>query len=239
MAELLRVSGKDLGSLALADYCPRCTWAKRLAPSGVPFQIFPGIFSSIDSFTKKVVHQWFDAHGAPVWLGTLGPLTGYQEPPHFSTFQVRHAGTGVLLTGAPDAIFTRADGSLVIADYKTAKYTDSQDTLLPMYDVQLTAYAYIARELGWPTVSAIALIYAEPMTGMADAAPASAARDSGFIMPFQATVKPLPLDLTRVEPLLERFRQLVELTTPPAGRAGCKDCQRLAGLVALMRDHGT
>jgi hypothetical protein len=236
MAELLRVSGKNLGSLALADYCPRCFWAQRLAPGGVPFQVFPGIFSSIDSFTKKVVHQWFDAHGAPAWLSPLGPLTGYEEPPHHSRFQTRHPGTGVLLTGAPDAIFTSADGSLVIADYKTARYTDSQDTLLPMYEVQLTAYAYIAKALEWPQVSAIALIYAEPMTAMADAAPANAARDHGFILPFQATVKPLPLDLGRVEPLLEKFRQLVELTTPPAGRAGCKDCQRLEGLVALMKD---
>ena len=235
MAELLRVSGKDLGQLALEGFCPRCFWATRRAPNGVPFQIFPGIFSSIDSFTKKVVHQWFDAHGAPGWLSALGPLTGYEEPPHYSRFQTRHAGSGVLLTGAPDAIFKRPDGSLVIADYKTAKYTESQDSLLPMYEVQLTAYAYIARAVGWPEVSAIALIYAEPMTEMADALPGNAGRDHGFIMPFRATVKPLPLYLARVEPLLEQYRELVEQTAPPAGRAECKDCLKLEGLVGLMR----
>lgn len=238
MTELLRVSGKNLGSLALAEHCPRCFWIQRLATNGLPFQIFPGIFSSIDSFTKKVVHQWFDATGAPRWLGSLGPLTGYVEPPHFSKFQVRDATTGVLLTGAPDAIFTKADGSLVIADYKTAKFTDSQDALLAMYEVQLTAYAYIASKLGWAPISAIALIYAEPMTDLNDAAPGNAARDTGFFMPFKATVKPLPLDIGRVEPLLERFRRLVELKTPPPGRPGCKDCQRVDGMVALMSAGG-
>jgi hypothetical protein len=121
MGELLRVSGKDLGSMALAEHCPRCFWAQRHAPYGLPFQIFPGIFSSIDSYTKKVVHEWFDASGAPTWLGSLGPLSGYQEPPHFSKFQVRDPDTGVLLTGAPDAIFTKPDGSLIIADYKTSR----------------------------------------------------------------------------------------------------------------------
>ncbi len=234
MAEFLRISGKDLGSLALGDHCPRCFWAQRRAPKGIPFQIFPGIFSSIDSFTKKVVHQWFDAIGAPIWLGSLGPLTGYQHPPHFSKFQVRHSGTGVLLTGAPDAIFTKPDGSLIIADYKTAKFTDAQDALLAMYEIQLTAYAYIANGLGWPPVVAIALIYAEPMTELVDAAPQSAGRDHGFVLPFKAIVKPLPLDLTRVDPLLERFRDLVELATAPAGRPGCKDCVKLDGLLSVM-----
>lgn len=234
-AELLRISARDLGSLALEEHCPRCFWAQRRAPNGVPYQIFPGIFSSIDSFTKKVVHQWFDATGAPQWLDPLGPLTGYKKPPHFSKFQVRHSGTGVLLTGAPDAIFTKANGSIIIADYKTAKFTGSQDALRAMYEVQLTAYAYIAKALKWPRVAAIALIYAEPMTDLVDAAPRNAARDRGFVMSFKATVKPLPLDLDRVEPLLERFRNLVKRKTAPPRRQGCTDCARLDGLVTLMQ----
>lgn len=236
MPELLRVSGKDLGSMAVADFCPRCFWAKRRAPSGLPFQVFPGIFSSIDSFTKKVVHQWFDQIGAPAWLGSLGPLTGYVEPPHYSKFQHRDAATGVLLTGAPDAIFTKGDGSLVIADYKTAKFTAGQDHLLPMYQVQLTAYAYLASALDWPRVDSIALIYAEPMTEPHDAAPTSSGRDHGFVLPFRATVHMLDLDLARIPPLLADFRHLVKLDQAPQGVPGCKECPKLDGLVGLMTD---
>jgi len=44
----LRISAKNLGELALSDFCPRCFWLK-LHAKRLPFQIFPGIFSSIDA----------------------------------------------------------------------------------------------------------------------------------------------------------------------------------------------
>lgn len=48
---------------------------------------------------------------------------------------------GLLLTGAPNAIFERADGTLVIADYKTSRHTPKLDRLFPVYQLQLNAYA--------------------------------------------------------------------------------------------------
>lgn len=231
----LRISAKDLGQLALADFCPRCFWVQRRAPKGVPWQIFPGIFSSIDSYTKRVVHQHFDVHRrAPDWLAPLGPLTAYREPPHYSKFNVRHAGTGILLTGALDAIFERPDGTLVFADYKTAKHTGGQDGLLPMYAVQLNGYAWIAAALGWDPVSALALIYTEPETEREHAHPAKAGRPTGFAMGFAATIVPVPLATDRIEPLLVRVKELVERDAPPEGREGCKDCQKLAGVLGLF-----
>ena len=56
MAEILRISAKNLGELALPDFCPRCFWLKLKAHNRLPFQIFPGIFSSSDAYTKRVVH---------------------------------------------------------------------------------------------------------------------------------------------------------------------------------------
>jgi len=58
MAEVLRISDKNLGALALPDFCPRCFWLKTKARNKLPFQIFTGIFSSIDAYTKRVVHAW-------------------------------------------------------------------------------------------------------------------------------------------------------------------------------------
>jgi hypothetical protein len=57
----IRISGKDLGALALPDFCPRCFWIRRHAPQGLPFQVFPGIFSSIDgnfSITPGIRVGW-------------------------------------------------------------------------------------------------------------------------------------------------------------------------------------
>jgi hypothetical protein len=232
--ELLRISGKDLGSMALADMCERCFWIKRHAEKGLPYQIFPGIFSSIDSYTKKVVHQYFDEHGAPPpWLAPVGDVVGYNEPPHYSKFQIRHESTGILLTGALDAILKCRDGSIILADYKTARYTANTDSLLPVYEVQLNAYAFIASQLGWPKVSGLALIYAEPMTESHHAAPKESGRDDGFAMRFHATIKPLTLDLARIERLLDAMKELLLRPSAPACRANCKDCERLEGLIAL------
>ncbi len=240
MADLLRISGKDLGAMALPEFCARCFWLKRRTDAGLPFQIFPGIFSSIDSFTKKVVHGWFDHHGSPPpWLRLIPGIVGYKEPPHYSRFSHRDSASGVLLTGAPDAVLRRADGSLVIADYKTAKFTDNQDALLPMYVVQLNAYAFIAQQLGWERVSGLALIYAEPQTDQHHAAPSASGRPSGFSMDFAATVKEIALDTLSIPPGLMAMRRIVEQPTAPAGRLGCKDCRAVDRLVELISKRNT
>jgi len=54
---MFHISAKTLGELALPDFCPRCFWLK-LHAKHIPYQIFPGIFSSIDAYTTRVVHAW-------------------------------------------------------------------------------------------------------------------------------------------------------------------------------------
>ena len=76
------VSAKQLGELALPFNCRRCFWIKAKLKSNLPYQSFPGIFSSIDSYTKKMVKGWFDRHGkAPEWMSDLGTLKEYINPP--------------------------------------------------------------------------------------------------------------------------------------------------------------
>ena len=233
--EGLRISGKDLGQLALPEFCPRCFWVQRRASEGLPFQIFPGVFSSIDAYTKRVVHQYFDVYGrAPDWLAPLGSIRGYREPPHYSKFNTKHPSTGILLTGALDAIFERQDDTLVLADYKTAKFTGAQDALLPMYEVQLNAYAYIAAALSWPTVSALALIYTEPETETEHAHPSRSARPTGYAMDFRARILPVALSPSRIDDLLVRARDILKSDAAPQGRQECKNCAKLSGLISLL-----
>jgi hypothetical protein len=237
--ERARISGKDLGALALDRFCPRCFWVSRKAPAGLPCQIFPGIFSSIDSYTKKIVHGWFDRKGAaPVWLTELGPIRGYIEPPHHSKFQMVDEQTNILLTGAPDAIFLRGDGSHLIGDYKTSRITKNQDSLMPVYEVQLNSYALIAEAVGIAPVSAIALIYAEPRTEQADADREASHDAAGFSMGFTAKIKPLDLNPEMIRPLLARAREILDLHVPPPARGGCKDCAKLEGVIAMIEGRG-
>ena len=47
-----KVCAKTLG---MPSFCPRCFWLQMHYK--LPYQIFPGIFSNIDSYTKNLVHS--------------------------------------------------------------------------------------------------------------------------------------------------------------------------------------
>jgi len=100
MSEQVRVSAKTLGELVLTRFCPRCFWIKLRLNNKLPFQIFPDIFSSIDAYTKNIIHAFFDLYGRfPTWLGTLGEMAGYRNPPHYSRFNILDPEANVHLTG--------------------------------------------------------------------------------------------------------------------------------------------
>lgn len=233
MTEQIRISAKNLGAFSLNDACPRCLWLRLKLSNRLPFQIFPGIFSSIDAYTKHVVHGWFDMHGmTPPWLSGLGDLRGYIEPPHHSRLQWVDPATNILLTGTPDGVLVRADGSLVIVDYKTARYTEGQDLLLPMYEAQLRVYALVGEATGMLSpVTGLALIYMEPVTDASAAGNESNQRADGFAMGFRAKVHPVTLRPETIPPLLARTRELSDLAKSPVGRPDCRNCKLVADLV--------
>jgi hypothetical protein len=231
----LRISAKDLGALTLPGFCPRCFWLGLHydLPFGGPF---PGIFSSLDSFSKKVVHAYFDRFKeAPPWLAPLGRFTSYIPPPTARTFFCDEPDTGVRLTGAPDAIFVREDGRKAIIDYKTAKHTAGQDALFPMYEVQLNGYAAIAEKVGLGPVETLALVYTEPVTdGSADFF-REAQTPQGFRMGFHAKVVDVTLDSTILPPLLRKARRIHDAPNPPQGAPGCGDCANFEALELASR----
>jgi hypothetical protein len=234
VSEQIRISAKTLGAVALADFCPRCFWIRLRVHDKLPFQIFPGIFSSIDSYNKRIVHRWFDRHGGPPpWLSSLGDIVGYREPPHFSKFNMVQEEFNLLLTGAPDAVFVREDRSHLIADYKTARYTGFQDRLLPMYRAQLNVYAAIGEQCGLKPVSGLALIYMEPVTGDDVIDQDDSHREDGFILGFAATIVTVRRDEETLYPLFAKTREIHEFGMPPAGRPGCKDCGLLGQLLQV------
>jgi hypothetical protein len=232
MAGQIRISGKDLGAVALADFCPRCFWIKLHNKNQIPFQIFPGIFASIDGYTKRVVHSLFDEHGKPpVWLKDFNDVVGYKEPPTFHKFNTVIEEFDILLTGSPDGVFLCADGSHMIVDYKTAKFTGHQDNLHPMYEAQLNAYAYIGERKDLSPVKKLALIYMEPVTDDAAARHSRNRRDDGFAMHFAPNILSVTLNPQILRPLLQKTREIWDLPMPPEQPSTCKDCQKLATII--------
>ncbi len=222
--DLIRISAKTLGELSLEAFCPRCFWLKLRVQHRLPFQVFPGIFASIDGYSKRVVEGWFDRHGGPPpWLMELGPIVGYRPPPHHSKFNIVDERFGIHLTGTPDAVFVTENRSYIIGDYKTARFTRTQDELLPMYRVQLNAYAKIGEQYGFAPVTGLGLIYFEPQTDP-DTVPDDPYRQDGFRLDFAAHVLPVALDPASIDPLLARVRKLYDIAQPPPGLSGCKNC---------------
>lgn len=233
MSEPIAISAKNLGALALPSFCPRCFWIT-LHAEGIPYQIFPGIFSSIDAYGKRLVHGWFDRHGsAPPWLSPLGKIKGYRPPPHYTKFSILDRATNIVLRGTPDGILVMQDGSHVIVDYKTARFTKHQDELSPMYEVQLNAYAVIGEEKGFAPVSGLALIYTDPVTDDSTAATDANHTDTGFVMRFSAHIRPVELAPGSIPPMLAKIREIFDHERPPRPRDGCKDCALLQDLLRV------
>jgi len=234
MNHQIRISAKNLGAVAMADFCPRCFWIK-LHCKDLPFQIFPGIFSTIDSYSKNIIHAYFDKHNSmPEWLNGLGKIKGYIDPPHHSKFQLYDDKSGILLTGMPDGVFVKADGSYMIVDYKTAKYTGTQDELFPIYEIQLNCYALIGEEYGFSPVKELVLIYMEPVTDVTAVTDDVNHRQLGMVMPFATSIHKVKLNTAAIAPLLAKVRKLYDMPLAPSGRNGCKDCKKLKGLMGLF-----
>ena len=230
----LRISAKNLGALSLDGFCPRCFWLKMHCRE-LPYQIFPGIFSSIDSYTKKVTNIHYEKTSRiPSWLEPLGDIVRPVKAPSLSTFYIVDPETNLKLTGVPDEVFQLKDGSYFIADYKTAKYTGNQDKLLPMYETQLNGYAFIGERTGLKPVTGLGLVYYEPQTDLVVKGLDSILLSDGFMLPFVGKLLPIELrpDIT-IPPLLKKVRQICDLPKAPEGTNGCEDCEKVIKLIEL------
>ncbi|AQT70045.1 PD-(D/E)XK nuclease superfamily protein [Anaerohalosphaera lusitana] len=238
MEQIIKISAKNLGALALEDHCPKCFYLKLRMGFKLPYQIFPGIFSSIDSYSKKITWGCCAKNGkVPQWFDSWGEFVKPVPAPHHSKFNYTDQKTGIKLTGVPDDIFLMEDGRYFIVDYKTAKYTGNQDALLPMYQVQLNGYAYIFEKLGMGEVGGIGLCYYEPQgNAPVEQGIGNLLEQDGFVMPFRAYLKRLELDPDGVlSPLLKQVRSMWDGEQVPAGKEGCKDCKMLGEMVKFGR----
>lgn len=256
-----RISAKVLGELAMPDACPRCFWLKNKCKP-LPYQIFPGIFSSIDSYSKKLVHAAFDHYGhAPAWLPALKDAYRYWKPPHWSKFCRTHEATGIVLSGVVDGLFEMIDKTLVIPDYKTAKYTKAQDKLFPMYETQLNGYAWIQNGLSSAKVSALWLFYFQPITSPTEAMfershppedfglehmdqkgfvtegsiwPISKYIADGFDMQFEVHSVKVDILSDLIDKLLHTAKEILDQVEPPRSLVGCKECANVAKMHELL-----
>lgn len=235
--EQIRISAKNLGQVGLEGFCLRCYWIK-LKSKNLPWQIFPGIFSSIDAYTKRVTHAIIDSRGKGTtinyeWLSEMGDIVAYRKAPHWSKFTANIQEYGITLSGVVDDILVTDSDSIIIPDYKTAKYTANQDKLLPMYQIQLNSYAVIAEACGISPVTGLYLVYFEPITDEDSATKYKTAQ--GFDMAFKAFPLNVPIDRTQLNEAMETTRTIYDMVKPPEPKTDCKDCQIFDEIYSLFK----
>ncbi len=231
--EQIRISVSTFREIALPDFCPRCFWIKLRCNNQLPYQSFPGIFNSIDSYTKKITNMHFERYKClPNWFADFGNL-GKPQKVLYSKFNVLDDKTNILLRGIPDEILCKPDGSYFIIDYKTARFTGTQDKLLPTYEVQLNSYAYIGERVGYNPVSGLGLIYYEPLTEISYTTIDTFMLEDGFFMNFSGKLLPIELNLAKVQLLLNEVRELYDMPEAPQGVGGCENCESLDLLVKV------
>lgn len=226
--ENLKISAKNLGAVALADFCPRCFYIKLKMNNKLPYQSFPGIFSSIDSYTKHCVHYIIDkVDPKPLWMQQMGSIYRWEPPVHWSKSKYFDEKSGITLSGAPDDIFILSDNSRIVIDWKTSKKTNNQDALLSLYEIQLNVYSILAK------ADILYLVYMEPITEK-DAACGNII-DVGFNMGFHAVVVPVERDRGKVRNALSITRDIFEMPHAPKGKDGCKECESLDKIMEMLK----
>ena len=196
----------------------------------------PGIFSSIDGFSKRAILAAYEKNGHfPPWIAGRWAEAIPLPTPHHSTFRLTDPETGIVLTGVPDLLLGLPNRRLAILDLKTARYSKHQDALLPMYRVQLIGYALIAESLDMGVVDALGLVYGEPPPNDDNQGLDALVDDQGFSMPFKATAEPVALDRTLIPPLLRQAKTLLEMNNPPESQEGCKECRLVDELIGYSK----
>lgn len=232
MNDSIKISAKNLGQVALEDFCPRCYWIRLKMQHKLPWQMFPGIFSSIDSFTKHCIHYMIDNGPTPEWMmNGVGNVAKYLPVPHYKKSTYFDPKSNITLSGAPDDLWVLCDGTLVIPDFKTQRHTENQDKLFSLYEVQANVYNILMTQ-DTKIDAKLCLIYMEPDTNQSSAC--NNIIKIGFSMCFHAVVVPVVTDKKIVRNALSQTREIYEMPHAPKGRDGCKECYQLDSIIGIL-----
>ncbi|MBI2611748.1 hypothetical protein HYW54_03315 [Candidatus Gottesmanbacteria bacterium] len=232
---MLKISGKNLAELALPNTCSTCFRIKvnldaqmSIERKKIPYQMpMPGIFANLDSHIKQVVKHYFEMHGrVPSWFPNIGSqIVSIESPPGWQKFNAFISEYNIFLTGALDVVFKLNDGSFAFGDYKTARFSEMHDSLIPLYKAQLHNYLEIAKRKGiFTPVSKLFLIYAEPLDYKPyDGIYQLTDFEKLFKLHFRVIPKLLEIDTYLTENLLKKARSIMSKHNPEA-LPNCPNC---------------
>lgn len=234
----IKLNPSDLGQILLEDFCPQCFWFTKKFPveDKHPFSSpMPGIVGIADSYIKNVV-KWHiqNFRILPSWilnqLNTIYPNFDFQNSKQIKTgrWEVLLFSNSCVLRGQADEVLEFPDGSWFIIDYKLASLTENQKKLLPLYEAQLNAYAYLAQKKFRKPIAGLALLYFVPEhKDLQDEIILHRTKDQ-FLFGFKPTIVPVKLRGPEwVEDLCKNLFEILSSDKPPKGKPNCQGCNLL------------
>jgi hypothetical protein len=106
---------------------------------------------------------------------------------------------------------------------------------MPIYQIQLNGYAYIAEAIGLKPVKDLYLVYFEPpYKETYEAITDGHTNGEGFDMPFKPVIHKIRREPKEIGKLLEKASKIYNSEKPPKGTNECKDCMKFEALVKLV-----
>lgn len=183
--------------------CPRCFWLQNNLRIYQP----EGIVSRLANRFDGVIKKYFDLYRGTPDLPPMvaGQIEGRLESPfqekYFADIDQRYGFLGKL-----DECLVTADGKYTPVDHKTASSDPRNRELIPAYQFQLDAYAFLLEQNRKPTTGVGHLIYFYPADG----------RDLHQGFPMEVIVKTLTTNPARVRPAIQEAIDILDgpLPTP-------------------------
>lgn len=230
----IKAGVKTVAALAMPGQCRRCYWVKIQMNNKKPFDIFPKILNSMDTYQKRLMTEYAKQKDAfPPWCGDMGDIAPYVNwiPKERSTWY--DEASDIQLTGYPDCVLGNPR-SMIVIDFKSAYFDHGQQAILPLYAAQVNGYADIIEWHGTGKVNMLQLIYMQPVIDLQGNDYLTRQKWSGYYLAF----KPNPVPIAREEGLtlrlLAEFRSLADMPHPPKGNPECKDCALLDQMGEVM-----
>jgi CRISPR/Cas system-associated exonuclease Cas4 (RecB family) len=220
------IAAKNLASLNMPDIDLASYWFLLHLRFRRPWDIFPPIFGAFDRRQKRLARLHIDRKGsAPECFGPFEDVASYLT---VGRLKYVDAATNITINGEPDDVFVDLVGELQVVDYKTSDWEGGEDPLVPLYQAQVSTYAFILEAQKYGKVAKAGLIYFTPVTGDADDDLLKCVTKRGMRQDWTVTPIEIEIDRKKTRSLLKAARKLYDMAVPPdCKRKHCKNCTRL------------